>query len=39
MAFIFFPGVSISGESPLGDAERVVRGVEGDDMVQSWDLR
>ena len=36
MALIFWPGVRILelGESPGGDAERVERGVEADDIVR-----
>lgn len=33
MALIFWPGVSIAGEPPGGDAVRVERGVDGADMV------
>lgn len=32
MALIFCPGVRTLGESPAGDAERVERGVEGEDI-------
>lgn len=33
MAFTFLPGVRISGEPAGGEALRVERGVEGEDMV------
>lgn len=32
MALIFCPGVSMVGELPADDAERVDRGVEGEDI-------
>jgi hypothetical protein len=32
MDLIFWPGVIMFGESPAGDAERVDRGVDGEDM-------
>lgn len=33
MALIFCPGVSMVGELPAGDAERVERGVDGEDIL------